>query len=103
MQEQQFKHWLKEYTSLQEGPRMDAVSRCKRVIDGLSVSLDEEWKKDKCRTLVAQLEYSYDDMQQNRPLPGRISITGNYVRVMSCLRSAVHKYCEFKEQTATKN
>lgn len=103
MQEEQFKTWLNKHTSLKDGPKRDAVCRCRRVVKGLSVNLDEEYEKDKCCKLLEQLEYSDTDRQQKKPLPGKIVIKGDYVKVMSGLRSAVRKYCEFKEQVVTQN
>ncbi len=97
MREDAFKAWLKEQ-KIGIRPQGDAFSRCYRVERDLSVDFDQEYKKDKGKNIIRQLEYSIEDAGMDTPLPGNIVIDGDKYNGMASLRSACRKYFRFCDE-----
>ena len=99
MRDEAYRNWLQGKISSR--PISDSISRCRRIEECLKLDLDEEYKKDGGRGLIALLEYTADDEGLNRPAPEEIYFTpGSNIRSgMSSLRSAVKKYFEFCRAT----
>lgn len=99
MKDKEFREYMEKLGTMQKRPVSDAVSRCKRIERDLGVDLDNEYLKDKGKTLIVELEYSFQDAINKVPLPGKLSFPGNPENVkhsMDTLRSAIKKYMEFK-------
>ncbi len=99
MREEAYRTWLKKQ-KMGERPQGDAFSRCYRVERDLSVDFDQEYKRDKGKSIISRLEYTRDDAEIDAPLPGNIVIDGNKYTGMSSLRSACKKYFLFCDEVS---
>lgn len=104
MRENEFRRWMFGLGTMQLRPIGDAVSRCRRVIKALQVSLDTEYRKDGCASLLQKLEYTAEDERRGAPVvPGfDFSPRANLRKGMASLRTAVNKYVEFCEAEKSK-
>ena len=99
MQDYKFKKWL-ETSGISKRPIADALSRCRRLENGLRIDLDLEYAKDNGRTLIELLTYTANDENNNKPAPKGIYFTkgANLKNGMASLRSAAKKYFEFRSE-----
>ena len=98
MREDLFRIWL-QHTDLTARPIGDAISRCKRVCQGLNISLDDEYEKDGGVSVVELFEYSAEDERMGKPCPNGIYFQpgSNIRKGMASLKNAIKKYMEFCE------
>ncbi|MFA6835468.1 MAG: hypothetical protein WCR04_03575 [Fibrobacteraceae bacterium] len=61
----------------------------------MKLDLDEEYRSDKGKNLIKQLEYSAEDEENNRPAPTGIMIKGSKKKGLESLRSAINNYMRF--------
>ena len=94
-----FRAWLEEcgYPSNFVNSRS---GNCKRICT-YEGDLDDLYKKDGCKDLLARLCYSTDDERHNRPAKHRIPIDGNKRTGSATLKQAVNLYIKFLNATPT--
>lgn len=97
MRENEFRRWMLGLGTMQLRPIGDAVSRCRRVIKALQVSLDAEYRKDGCASLLQKLEYTAEDERRGTSVDAGFDFSpgANLRNGMASLRAAVKKYVEF--------
>ncbi|MEQ1686963.1 MAG: endonuclease NucS domain-containing protein [Sphingopyxis sp.] len=94
MKEEAFALWMQpQYT---DGSVSTRVSRVKRV-EAQYGDLDEHYDRDRLASLIEQLNYSTRDLQQDKPNPTTINITGDLYRQLASLKNAVSRYREFRD------
>ena len=99
MRENEFRRWMLGLGTMQLRPIGDAVSRCKRVIKALHVSLDAEYRKDGCASLVQKLEYTAEDENRGASVDTGFEFSpgANLRNGMASLRAAINQYMRFCE------
>lgn len=96
MDKDRFELWLlKKYNNTHVVS--DAISRSKRIEEGLNINLDHEYDNDRCKHILEMLEYSKEDEEFNKSTPNGIIIKGNLYNGMASLRNAIRKYIKFRQ------
>ena len=102
VREDEFRLWMIEQGTMGKRPMIDAISRCRRLMNCLHIELDEEYKKDGGKKLISLLEYTAEDERLGNPAPSGIDFGkgANIKNGMASLRGAARKYFEFCRSTA---
>ncbi len=95
MKREEFKEWLLEM-NLSTKTANSRLSNC-ATIEHYYGNLETHFKKDKCRAIIEELEYSADDEREKRSPRHKIPIEGNVRTGSSTLRQAIRRYVEFCE------
>ena len=97
MREEEFRTWMAGLGTMGKRPIADAMSRCRRLVNCLDISLDAEYLKDGGEGLIKLLEYTAEDERLGHPAPEGITFEkGASIRNgMASLRGAARKYFEF--------
>ena len=102
MRDQQFWNWMKtvgkeDHTPMVLAPMRDAMSRCQRVENGFGVDLDEEFNRDKGKSVIDRLNYSREDEQMNVAAPKGLYFKpgANLYNGLASLKNAAKKYFRF--------
>ena len=96
MRDVEFEHWLQQCTNLTEGPRRNALSRCRRV-ERTEGDLDQHCADDGLETLLAVLTYSTGDQRKGTPVQHHIQIAGDMRNGLASLANAIRRYKDFSE------
>ena len=82
----------------------DRISRCARVEAALGVDLDEEYKKDKGKSVLELLHYTLNDWRTGTELPKCLKFKegANTYQIMTDMRSAATRYFDFCAATSNK-
>lgn len=98
MRDKEYSKWLQSYVT--NAVIVNYIKRCQRIEDNLQIDLDDEFNKDKGKSLLAKLTYTTDDQTHNRPLKCNIFFNaGSDLRAgMGSLKTAVNKYFEFCQE-----
>ena len=99
MLEKEFKEWLIKVKKIASvGTRISNVKKVDKVYD-----LDNEYSKDKCKSLLLNLEYN-KNLSKSGVVPScGIYIDGNYYNGLGTLISAVKLYVEFLDVIKSKS
>lgn len=96
MQEQLFENWLKDQSYANKRVVSDNKSRCKRVENGLSIDLDEEFRRDTLGSVLEKLTYEKEDAENGMPLPLPMDSAKPW-QGFATLRTAVRNYRAFRQ------
>lgn len=101
MRDEEYSNWLQSYVT--NAVIANYIQRCQRVEDNLHTDLDDEFVKDKGKSLLAKLTYTTDDQAHNHPLKCDIYFNaGSNLRAgMGSLKTAVSKYFKFCQEEST--
>lgn len=99
MLEKEFKEWLEKQTKDHTGTllskkvisnHLSDIRRVFKVYD-----LHDEYKKDKCKSIIALFDYSKDDERVSAKPKCDISIKGSVYKVLKALKGSIVKYQMF--------
>ncbi len=95
MRKQEYRQWLDG--KIKPASIKDRISRCTSVESSLNIDLDDEYKKDEGKKVLAQLHYTINDLRMRKPLPGGFHFKDgvNVNQRMTDMRSAVVQYFAF--------
>lgn len=102
MRKNEFRVWLED--KINKKSAGDCLSRCQKVEKSLNVDLEQEYQKDKGKTVLSAISYRTKDAKANVPLPKEFLFKegSNSIQRMQNLRSAVKQYFAFCSETKSK-
>ena len=103
MRKEEFDCWLQFRVT--KAAKSDNISRCNRVEKELNIDLDDEFIKDRGKSLLYKLEYTRENQLHNEPLKCDIHFNegSDLYTGMSSLRSAVKQYLNFCNENKLTN
>ena len=93
-----FEAWLLENEYDPRGAATRASNL--RRIEHAYGDLNNHYDRDRCRSLLHDLEYSTADKHRNARNPSRIVIDGDVYTGLSTLRSAIRLYIKYRQARA---
>lgn len=100
MKQEDFKTWLEnKYIDTPTTVR-NRITNCKNV-EKYYGDLDSAYHKDKCKSIIDELNYSTEDERENRAKKHPIPIDGNIRTGSATLKQAVKLYVHFRDEEAT--
>lgn len=94
MQSNKFYNWLINERKLRPNTARSRISNCERICRYCG-DIDINYKKDKCQSLLATMEYTVDDERINLPPRHSIPIDGNIRTGTATLKQALLLYMQF--------
>ena len=91
-----YRNWL-EQQQYAAGTVQAQVHRAGRVEECYG-DLDENYDRDRLRSVIDELKYSTQDERRKRPNPSKIPFNGNIRNNLASYRNAVERYCRFRRE-----
>ncbi|WP_417449742.1 hypothetical protein [Kordiimonas sp.] len=93
----EYENWLRTVKKYADGTVTAQLHRAGRVEKEYG-DLDQQYKKDKLDSVIAELTYSTADERRNKPNPSKIPFNGNVRSNLSSYSFAASLYRQFLEE-----
>lgn len=100
MKQEEFKKWLEDKYVDTPSTVANRVSNCKNV-EKYYGDLESAYKKEKCNSIIEELQYSVEDERENNPQRHLIPINGNIRTGSATLKQAVNLYVDFRDEDSS--